>query len=105
MELHSVDSAAAGDRHQRVGLGGLAVLLHRSQMQPRQRADDFQVAELLGADVHEQILALGIFAVQPLNRVLHGSRQLAVGAAELLQQHISKTRVWIRRRGPCTSAS
>ena len=40
-------------------------------------------------------MRLGILAVQSLNRVLHGSRQLAIGAAKLLQQHVSKTGVWI----------
>ena len=28
-------------------------------MEPRQRSDDFEVAELLGADVHEQVFAAG----------------------------------------------
>ena len=59
-------------------------------MQSRQRADDLQMAQFLGADIHQQIFAIGIFAIDALDGVLHGGRQFAVGAAELLQQHIAE---------------
>src|ERR1051325_11556744 len=35
-----------------------------------------QVAELFGPDVHEQILPLGILAVESLNGILHRRREL-----------------------------
>ena len=48
------------------------------------------MAEFLGADVHQEILAVGIFAVESLDRVLHRGGQLAVGAAELFEEHIAE---------------
>ncbi len=71
----------------------LAIEFHRLEMQARQRADDLQVAQLLGADVHQQILALRIVAVQSLNRILHRGGELAVGAAELFEQHVAEPRI------------
>ena len=65
----------------------------RLEVQPGEGADDLQVAQLLGADVHEQVLAGRVLAVEPLDRVLHGRGQLAVGPAELLQQHVAEPRV------------
>ncbi len=62
-------------------------------MQARQGADDFQMAQLFGADVHQQVFASGIVAVQSLNCVLHGRRQLAVCASELFEQHVAKPRI------------
>ncbi|MGY3469810.1 hypothetical protein ACVW0I_006681 [Bradyrhizobium sp. LM6.11] len=88
--VEEIDPTAARDRDQGVGFGRLAVELRRLEMHPRQRADHLQMAELLGADVHQQVLAIGIFAVQPLYRVLHGGREFAIGAAELLKQHVAK---------------
>ena len=43
----------------------LAIELHRFEVHPRQRADDLEVAQLLGADVHQQVFALRIVAVEP----------------------------------------
>ena len=74
-------------------------------MHPREGADDFQMTEFLGADVHQQILAIRIFAIEALDRVLHGGGKFAVGAAELLEQHVAEARIRLRRRGPCTSIS
>ena len=48
------------------------------------------MAEFLGADIHQEILAVRIFAIEALNRVLHRGRELAVGAAELLKQHVAE---------------
>ena len=62
-------------------------------MHAREGADDFEVAELLRADVHEKVFALRIFAVEPLDRVLHRGGKLAVGAAELLEQHVAELRI------------
>jgi hypothetical protein len=46
----------------------------------------------------EQIFPLGIIAVEALDRVLHRSSKLAVGTAELLQQHVAE--FWIGRIDP-----
>ena len=37
--------------------------------------------------------AVWIFAVQSLDRILHGGGKLAIGASELLEQHIAEARV------------
>ena len=55
----------------------------------RQRADDLEIAQLLRPDVHHKIFSLRVVAIEPLERVLHGGGQLAVGAAELLEQHVA----------------
>src|SRR4051812_29489398 len=59
-------------------------------MHPGKRADNLQMAEFLGADVHEQVLALRVLAVETLDRVLQSSSQLAVGTAKLFQEHIAE---------------
>jgi len=51
------------------------------------------VAQLLCPDIHEQILALWVVAVQALDRILHGRSEFPVRPAELLEQHISETGV------------
>ena len=51
------------------------------------------MAEFLGADVHQEVFAIWIFAIEALDRVLHRRRELAVGAAELLKQHIAELRI------------
>ena len=56
-------------------------------------ANDFQVAEFLRPNVHEEILPLGIFAIQTLDGILHSSCELTVSAAKLLQKHIAKSGV------------
>jgi len=93
LRVEQIDAPAAGDGNQRVGLGVLAIELHRFEMQPRQRSDDFEMAQLLGADVHQEIFPLGILAVQTLNRILHCGGELSVGPAELLEQHVSELRI------------
>ena len=59
-------------------------------MHARQRADDLEVAEFLRPNVHQEIFSLRVFAIQALDRVLHGGGKLAVGAAELLEQHVAE---------------
>lgn len=56
-------------------------------MHPRERSDDFKMAELFRSDVQEQIFAVGIVAVQPLHGILHRRGKLAVCAAKLFEQH------------------
>ncbi len=51
------------------------------------------MAQLLGADVHQKVFALRILAIEPLDRILHRRGELAVGAAELLEQHVAEARV------------
>src|SRR5579883_861176 len=63
------------------------------QMHACQNAYDLQMAQLFRADVHQQVLALQIVAVDPLDRVLHRSREFTVSAAELLEQHVAKFRI------------
>ena len=87
------DAAAARDGDQRIVLGGVRILLHRLQVHAGQRADDFQMAEFLGADVHEQIFAGHVLAVDALDGVLHGRRQFAIGPAELLEEHVAEARI------------
>ena len=62
-------------------------------MHAGQRADDFQVAEFLGADIHQQVFAPRIVAIKSLDRILHRRRELAIRAAELLQQHVAELRI------------
>ena len=58
LRVEQVNAAAAGDRNERVGLGRLALELHRGEMHARQRADDLEMAQLLRPDVHEQVFSL-----------------------------------------------
>ena len=88
-----IDAAAACDGDQRIGLRRIAVMLHVREVKPGQRAHHLEMAQLLRADVHQQVLAGRIIAVEALDRILHGSGQLAIGAAELLQQHVAEARV------------
>jgi len=59
----------------------------------RERPDDFKMAQFLGADVHEEILAVRVFAVDALDRILHRCGEFAVGAAELFEQHVAEALV------------
>ena len=51
------------------------------------RADDLQVAEFLGGDIHQHIVLIRVrhFGAECLGEILHGCGQLTVFAAELLQ--------------------
>jgi hypothetical protein len=54
-------------------------------------ADDFEVREFFGADVHEEIAAGEVIdAIPALDGVLHGGGEFAVGAAELLEEHVAE---------------
>jgi len=59
----------------------------------RESADDLQVAQFLGADVHQEVFALCIIAIQSLDGILHRRRQLAVRATKLLEQHVAELRI------------
>ena len=65
LRVEQIDAAAAGrwrsaDRPRR-----RRDPLRRFQVHPGQRADDFKMAQLLGADVHEQVFAAGSSQLSP----------------------------------------
>ena len=62
---------------------------------------DFEVAELLGGDVHQHVVLvrIGVVTGERLHEILHGGFQLAVGTAELLKQQARETRIGFRH--PC----
>ena len=93
LRVEEIDAAAARDGDQRIGLCLFAVELHWLEVEAGEAADDFKMAKLFGADIHQEILAVRIFTVQALNGVLHRRSQFAVGAAELLKQHVAETGV------------
>jgi hypothetical protein len=51
------------------------------------------MAEFFGSDIHQEVLAFWILAVETLNRVLHGRSQFAVGTAELFEKHVTESDV------------
>jgi hypothetical protein len=55
-------------------------------------ADDFEVAEFLRRDIHEQIVIVRIAmaATEGLDEVLHRGFQLAVSSAELFEEQTSE---------------
>jgi hypothetical protein len=53
-------------------------------MHARETTDNFQMAKLLGTDIHQKVLAVRVFAIEALDRILHCGRKLAIGASELL---------------------
>ncbi len=97
--VEQADTAAAGDGDQRIGFGFLADGFHRLEMQARQGAYDFKVAQLFGADVHQTgLAAAGSSQMQALDGILHRRGELAVGAAELLEQlYCTKLQVQLHR--------
>jgi len=52
------------------------------------------MAQFFGTDIHQQVFAIRILAVQTLYQILHRGREFAIGAAELLKEHVTKS--WIR---------
>src|SRR6185312_12254533 len=63
-------------------------------MHSRQDPDHFEMAQLFSADVHEQVFAARIFAVDSLHGVLHRSRKLSIRTAKLFEQHVTEIRIW-----------
>jgi hypothetical protein len=49
------------------------------------------VTKFLSADIHQQVFAFGIVAIDALDGVLHRGCKLSVRAAELLQQHVAES--------------
>lgn len=84
------DAPAASDGDEGIGFGGAAGGFHWFEMHTSEGADDFEMAEFFSSDVHEHVLAGGVFAIESLDGVLHGRSKFAVGAAELLEQHVAE---------------
>ncbi len=93
LRVEQIDASPAGDGDQGIGFRGVAGELRRLQMHPRERADDLEMAQFFGADIHQEILSVRIVAVETLDGILHGSGQLAIGAAELFEQHVAEAGV------------
>jgi hypothetical protein len=62
-------------------------------MHPGERPDHFQVAEFLRPDVHQEVFAFRVVAVEPLHGILHGGGKFSVCAAELFKEHIAESRI------------
>src|SRR5581483_7965501 len=56
-------------------------------------ADDLQMAELLGGDVDQHVLAARIILREILRKISKRSRELSLRAPELLQHQVGKTRI------------
>ncbi len=91
--IKEIDPAAAGDGDQWIGFRFLADGFQRFEMHARETADDLEMAELFGTNIHQKVFPRGIFAVQALHRILHGGGQFTIGAAKLFQQHIAEARI------------
>src|SRR4051812_47426390 len=88
-----VDATAASDRDQRIDFGSSSVLLCRFEVHAGESANNFEMAEFFGADIHQQVFASHILAIQTLDGVLHRGGEFPVRAAKLLQEHLSETGV------------
>jgi len=51
------------------------------------------MAELLGGDIEQQVLAARIVLGKSLREIAHGRSQLAVGAAELFEEQRGQRRI------------
>jgi hypothetical protein len=56
-------------------------------------AHDFEMAQFFGADVHQQVLAIRILAVQTLDRILHRGRELTIRPSALFKKHVAEAGV------------
>jgi hypothetical protein len=93
LRIEEVHPAAACDRNQGVGLGGLTIEFGWFEVHPRQASHDLEMAKFLGADIHQEILAVRVFAIWPCIELLHRGCEFTVRAPELFKEHIAKTRV------------
>src|SRR6185437_16434631 len=66
LRVEQVHSAVTRDRNQRVSLSRLTIEFRRLEVHERESTDDFEMAQLFGANVHQKILAIRILAIQPL---------------------------------------
>ncbi len=85
-----------------VALGGiLEIAVDARQKHLDGSTDNLQMAQLLGGDVHQKIVlvGIGIVAGERLHEILHGRFQLAVAAAELLEQQAREPGVGPRNPG------
>ncbi len=89
--IEEIDASAPRDGNQGIDFGLLAHRFERLEMHAGERADDFEMAELFRADIHQHVFATRIVAVKSLDRILHRRSELAVRASELFQEHIAET--------------
>ena len=85
-----------------VTLGGiLEIAVDTRQKHLDGSTDNLQMTQLLGGGVHQQIVLVGIGVVagEGLHEILHGRFQLAVAAAELLEQQAREPGVGPRNPG------
>ena len=85
-----VHTATAGDRDKGIDLGLFSDRFQRLEVQAGQSPDDLQVAEFFCPNVHQQVFAARIVAIETLDRILHRRREFAIRAAELLKQHVAE---------------
>jgi hypothetical protein len=64
-------------------------------MQAGQCSNNFEMTELLSADVHQQVFAGWVLAVETLNGILHCGGQFTIGASELLEEHVAELGIWL----------
>ena len=59
------------------------------------RAYDFQMPQLLGGDIHQHIVfvGIGIMTGESLHEILHRSLEFAVAASELFEQKACEPRI------------
>ena len=100
--IEQVHAPTAGNSDERVDLRLFSHRFQRFEVHPRQSSDDFQMAEFLSSDIHQQVFSGWVIAVQALDRILHGGRKLAIGSAKLFKKHVAKARDPARRRERCT---
>src|ERR1700761_4810011 len=92
-----VSSTCHGSIQLRFGLHSFGQLAFCALVQHRDnRANNFQVTQLFGCDIEQQILAARIIFADRLGEIPARSTELSLRSAELLEQQIRKTRV---RRG------
>jgi len=79
----------------------LQVAVHAREQHLNRGADDLEVAELLGGYIHQHVVfvGIGIVACESLHEILHGGFELAVAAAELLEQQAREPGVGPRNPG------
>src|SRR5205085_12355411 len=91
--VEKVYATPAGNSDQGVSFGLVPRKLHGCKMHAGQGTDYLQVTQFLSTNVHQQVFAVRVLAVQTLDRVLHCGRELSISAAELFQKHDAKTRI------------
>ena len=69
-----VDTATAGDRDKGIDFGLFSHRFQRLEVHAGQCPDDFQMAQFFRPNVHQQVFAARIVAIEALDRILHRRR-------------------------------